>query len=132
MTTSYGSLLLNFLSWETVKPPPAVCPVGRSKLLRLKREAGRVSCDELHRGRAGWGVADPHRADVLPCKVVRREFAISRIAHGGGESVSKIDVSTNTVTATVTVGDGPDGVGFDGSNIWVANFGDGTGSKIVP
>ena len=34
--------------------------------------------------------------------------------------------------ATVTVGDGPFGVGFDGSSIWVANFGDGTVSKIVP
>ena len=47
-------------------------------------------------------------------------------------TVSKIDVSTNTVTATVTVGDGPYGVGFDGSNIWVANYNDGTVSKIVP
>ena len=34
--------------------------------------------------------------------------------------------------ATVTVGDGPNGVGFDGSNIWVANSGDDTASKIVP
>jgi len=36
------------------------------------------------------------------------------------------------VTATVTVGVAPFGVGFDGSNIWVANTGDATVSKIVP
>ena len=48
------------------------------------------------------------------------------------DTVSKIDVSTNTVTATVAVGDRPTGVAFDGSNIWVANSGDDTVSKIVP
>ena len=54
------------------------------------------------------------------------------VANYGDGTVSKIDVSTNTVTATVTVGDQPYGVGFDGSNIWVTNLGDGTVSKIVP
>ena len=33
--------------------------------------------------------------------------------------------------ATVTVGDGPTGVAFDGTHIWAANFSDGTVSKIV-
>jgi YVTN family beta-propeller protein len=88
--------------------------------------------DQLQIVACSWVTVEVHRADVLPCKVVRREFAISRIAHGGGESVSKVDVSTNMVTATVTVGDGPNGVGFDGSNIWVANALDATVSKIVP
>jgi DNA-binding beta-propeller fold protein YncE len=40
--------------------------------------------------------------------------------------------SQNTVTATVTVGDAPYGVAFDGSNIWVSNYSDDTVSKIVP
>jgi YVTN family beta-propeller protein len=54
------------------------------------------------------------------------------VANAVDGTVSKVDVSTNTVTATVTVGDAPFGVGFDGSNIWVANTGDATVSKIVP
>jgi YVTN family beta-propeller protein len=54
------------------------------------------------------------------------------VANDGDDTVSKIDVSTNTVTATVAVGDYPRGVAFDGSNIWVANDGDDAVSKIVP
>ena len=54
------------------------------------------------------------------------------VANSGDGTVSKVDVSTNTVTATVTVGNWPHGVGFDGSNIWVSNLRDGTVSKIVP
>jgi YVTN family beta-propeller protein len=46
------------------------------------------------------------------------------------DTVSKIDPSTNLVTATVTVGDGPRGVAFDGNNIWVANTNSNTVSKI--
>jgi YVTN family beta-propeller protein len=52
--------------------------------------------------------------------------------HINDDTVSKIDVSTNTVTATVAVGYYPYGVGFDGFNIWVANLLDDTVSKIVP
>jgi DNA-binding beta-propeller fold protein YncE len=35
-------------------------------------------------------------------------------------------------TSTVNVGDGPRGVAFDGTNIWVTNSGLDTVSKIVP
>ena len=35
-------------------------------------------------------------------------------------------------STTVTVGNSPDGVAFDGSNIWVTNFGPGNVSKINP
>jgi DNA-binding beta-propeller fold protein YncE len=35
-------------------------------------------------------------------------------------------------TATVPVGPGPQGVAFDGTNIWVGNFGSNNVSKIVP
>ena len=47
-------------------------------------------------------------------------------------SVSKINPTTNTVTATVTVGMNPVGVAFDGTNIWVANAGSANVSKIIP
>ena len=43
-----------------------------------------------------------------------------------------VTATTNTVTATVTVGGWPFGVVFDGSNIWVANSDDATVPKIVP
>jgi YVTN family beta-propeller protein len=52
------------------------------------------------------------------------------VTNWGDGTVSKINVSTDTVTATVTVGTNPRGVAFDGSNIWVANNGDGTVSKV--
>jgi YVTN family beta-propeller protein len=47
-------------------------------------------------------------------------------------TVSKINPTTNTVTATVTVGRFPHGVAFDGTSIWVTNNGSGTVSKINP
>ena len=47
-------------------------------------------------------------------------------------TVSKIDPSTNTVTATVTVGSNPTGVAFDGTSIWVTNNGSNSVSKINP
>jgi YVTN family beta-propeller protein len=39
----------------------------------------------------------------------------------GSGTVSKINTTTNTVTATVYRGGGVRGVGFDGTNIWVTN-----------
>jgi YVTN family beta-propeller protein len=52
------------------------------------------------------------------------------VANYGGTTVSKINVSTNTVTATVSVGASPIGVAFDGTNIWVANYSSNNVSKI--
>ena len=45
-------------------------------------------------------------------------------------TVSKIVAATGVVAAPIGVGDFPFGVGFDGTHIWVANFSDGTVSKI--
>jgi YVTN family beta-propeller protein len=52
------------------------------------------------------------------------------VTNTGSGTVSKINPTTNTVTATVTVGTNPEGVAFDGTNIWVANYGSNTVSKI--
>ena len=46
--------------------------------------------------------------------------------------MSRTDPSTNTVTLTVEVGDGPINMAFDGTILWVANGESGTVSKIVP
>ena len=43
----------------------------------------------------------------------------------------KIVAATGVVAATIDVGDVPEGVAFDGTHIWTANYGDGTVSKIV-
>jgi YVTN family beta-propeller protein len=53
------------------------------------------------------------------------------VTHSGNK-VSKINPTTNTVSATVTVGVGGPGVAFDGTNIWVTNNFSGTVSKIDP
>ena len=45
-------------------------------------------------------------------------------------TVSKIVAATGVVAATIGGGDGPYGVAFDGTHIWVANYDDDTVSKI--
>ena len=45
-------------------------------------------------------------------------------------TVSKIVAATGVVAATISVGDAPQGVAFDGTYIWVTNGGDDTVSKI--
>ena len=45
-------------------------------------------------------------------------------------TVSKIVAATGVVAATIDVGNDPYGVAFDGTYIWVANFGDEAVSKI--
>src|SRR5262249_61752178 len=48
------------------------------------------------------------------------------------DTVSVIDTTSNTVTATIPVGDGPVGVAVspDGSTVYVANFIDGAVSVV--
>ena len=52
---------------------------------------------------------------------------------GGTGTVSVIDTVTNTLTDTISVGDGPDWVEFspDGTLAYVANAGDGTAAGTV-
>jgi len=49
-----------------------------------------------------------------------------------GDSVSRIDPTSNEVVAEIPVGDGPEGVVADGGFVWVVNQRDGTLSKIDP
>ena len=46
--------------------------------------------------------------------------------------MSVIDPTTNTVTATINVGTAPHGMAFDGTNIYVTEYGDDTVSVIDP
>jgi YVTN family beta-propeller protein len=51
-------------------------------------------------------------------------------ANSGDDTVSKIAAATGVVAATITVGNNPFGVAFDGTHMWVANGSDDTVSKI--
>jgi len=44
--------------------------------------------------------------------------------------VTKLRASDGDLQGTFNVGDSPEGVAFDGANIWVANYDDGTVTKL--
>jgi len=48
----------------------------------------------------------------------------------GGGSLAKVDPQTHEVEQTIDVGDGPDGVAVNGSDVWVANSLDNTVSRV--
>src|ERR1700691_5194665 len=54
------------------------------------------------------------------------------VSNWGSSNVSVIDTSTNTTSATITVGNGPEGISItpDKSKVYVANFNDSTVSVI--
>jgi len=46
-------------------------------------------------------------------------------------TVTKLRASDGNLQGTFNVGQGPRGVAFDGTNIWVANSGGNTVTKII-
>lgn len=52
------------------------------------------------------------------------------VTNDSANSVSKIDMTTNTVVATVPVGSRPTSLAFDGTNVWVTNTNSGNVTKI--
>ena len=46
------------------------------------------------------------------------------------DNVVKLDAATGSRVATVTAGTFPNGIAFDGANIWLTNFNSNTVSKI--
>ena len=53
------------------------------------------------------------------------------VTNEGGQSVTVLLASTGGAVGTYSVGFSPDGIVFDGANIWVANYGSGDVSKIA-
>jgi DNA-binding beta-propeller fold protein YncE len=51
------------------------------------------------------------------------------VANSGSNTVTKVRASDGSNLGTFTVGSSPEGVAFDGANIWVANQGSSTVSK---
>jgi DNA-binding beta-propeller fold protein YncE len=52
------------------------------------------------------------------------------VANLGSNNVTKLRASNGEVLGTVAVGSNPDGMAFDGANIWVANESSNTVSKL--
>ena len=52
------------------------------------------------------------------------------VTNSGNNTVSKIDISDNSVDEPVRVEKNPHGIAFDGTHIWVTNSGNNTVSKI--
>jgi DNA-binding beta-propeller fold protein YncE len=52
------------------------------------------------------------------------------VANENSDDVTKLRVSDGALLGTFGVGDSPQGVAFDGTNIWVANAGSNTVSKL--
>lgn len=52
------------------------------------------------------------------------------LANNGSNTISKININTNAVVASIVVGKNPMGVVFAGGAIWVANYGEATVNRI--
>jgi YVTN family beta-propeller protein len=91
----------------------------------------RLSTSDLAQNR--W---DRDRAKPLTVAVATGPIGVAFdgtniwVTNAGSSTVSKINPTTNTVTATVTVGTRPIGVAFDGTNIWVINNGSNNVTKL--
>jgi peptide/nickel transport system substrate-binding protein len=89
-------------------------------------------------GAAGWELVRGHSETVV---LIKPTISAGSIAIGGGvgwatnastDSVSQIDLRTNTRAGTVPVGDTPAGIAAGGGFVWVANSLGGTVTKIDP
>jgi len=54
----------------------------------------------------------------------------SELRFGLNATVAKVRATDGTVLGTFAVGSGPDGLAFDGENIWVANVDSNTVTKL--
>jgi len=54
------------------------------------------------------------------------------VTRQGSNTIAKVDITTDTIIASVTVGNFPVNAEFDGTSIWVSNYGSGTVSKVDP
>jgi DNA-binding beta-propeller fold protein YncE len=54
------------------------------------------------------------------------------VSNIGSDNVTKLRASDGKLLGTFNVGTYPEGVAFDGANIWVANFGSSNVTKLRP
>lgn len=91
----------------------------------------RISPEQI--GMLRWD-QDPGRAATIAVGDFPRGIAFDGtniwVANIAGNSVTKIDPTTNTVLETITVAGNPNGIAFDGTSVWVTCLGSGSVSKI--
>ena len=79
----------------------------------------------------GGSVGATIEVDRTPAGIAAGEGGIW-VSQVNGDSVSRIDPSSNEVIAEIPVGDGPEGVTVGGGFVWVVNQTEGTLSRIDP
>ncbi|MFI8594845.1 InlB B-repeat-containing protein [Microbacterium sp. NPDC078428] len=92
---------------------------------RCSSRCGSAGGNRAGRGARGSDPADDHSGQRRPISLaVSPDGATVYTANALNDSVSVIDAVTNTITATVTVGDGPYGVALspDGATVYTANY----------
>lgn len=82
-------------------------------------------------GDDGSSVEATIEVDRTPAGIAAGEGAVW-VSAVNGDTLARIDPSTNEVVAEIPVGDSPEGVTTGGGFVWVANQGAGTLSKIDP
>lgn len=82
-------------------------------------------------GGYGGSVGAIIEVDRTPAGIAAGEGAIW-VSQANGDSLLRIDPSSNEVVAEIPVGDGPEGVTVGGGSVWVVNQGEGTLSRIDP
>src|SRR4029453_13280046 len=127
------------------RPDPSRSPPnGRGGRRRpgLGREPARPHCFRGQpAGAAAGGAAPagggPDSGDIAAIRLAGEPGGIAAAPQGvwvssGTGQLLLVDARTNTVTQSVPIGNGPQGVAFGGGAVWVANTPDGTVSRFDP
>jgi hypothetical protein len=105
--------------------------ISNDKLYVMSNTGGRIDVFSLATGAAIdqiGGVASPRYMAIGPTQIAY----VTNIFSSGfvGGSLSVIDLLSGNVTATVDVGDNPEGVTIVGDRVYVANHGFGNGTTL--
>ena len=107
-------------------------PSSRRRRAALVVTAGVAAATAGCSGAGGGGsVGAIIEVDRTPAGIAVGEGAVW-VSQVNGDSLARIDPSSNEVVAVIPVGDGPEGVTVGGGFVWVVNQGDGTLSRIDP
>ncbi|WP_307680246.1 beta-N-acetylglucosaminidase domain-containing protein [Streptomyces sp. V4I2] len=113
---------------DSALPVQVTEETGSLKALTANFSGASVSSIDVSTGRSTDIAVGNNPGEVVVSADGRTAYA----ANQGSNTVSVIDVATDTVTATVAVGRVPAGLALtpDGGTLWVANYTDGTVQPI--
>lgn len=129
--------------------PPPLDAVMEQALAKTPAERYPSAHEFVAAARSALGIAEPAAsgwrrapavsalAGALLIAAAVGVFALSRAGRGstappGADSLVRIDPATNRVTETGAVGRSASAVAVGAGSVWVANFGDGTISRVDP